>query len=81
MTKVEFVKIVEDHSNSVNIFDGRFSKLSENKYKWVIPAVETYEQLIIVNDTNVNIVESFFGGDKTTTLTFEEITKKFKLIK
>jgi hypothetical protein len=81
MTKEQFIKIVENHSNSVNIFDGRFTKLSEDKYKWVIPAVETYEQHIIVNDTNINMVESFFGGDKTTSLTFEEITKKFNLIK
>jgi hypothetical protein len=81
MIKEDFISIVESHSKFANIFDGRFVKIEENKFKWEIPAVETYNQYIIINDDCVEIVKEFFNENEKTKLTFDEIIKKFNLIK
>lgn len=79
MNREEIIKIIENHSNNAELFKGRFIKINDFEYKWVIPAVDTYNVQIKIEDDVVKHSTKDYVDDKIIILTYYELINKYKL--
>ena len=81
MDKESLIQLIDETSKKSRLFESRLTKVGENVYEYVLPAVDLPKTILIINDDDVEIQKETYGGISYNTISYNEVINMFNLSK
>lgn len=81
MDKESLIQLIDETSKKSRLFESRLTKIGDNIYEYVLPAVDLPKTILIINDDDVEVQKETFGGVSYNTMSYNEVINMFNLSK
>lgn len=81
MDKESLIQLIDETSKKSRLFESRLTKIGDNIYEYVLPAVDLPKTIFYINDENVEVQKETYGGISYDTISYNEVINMFNLSK